>query len=134
MELLQKIEIGLTYVFLFVTIGGFAYWISVTTEKPQCPKCESDNIKVKSRRRYLRISALCLYLVSLASLLLYGLYKENDADLTILFGFLVGAIVFSLFAIRGLYFFILGILIKKTVYQCLDCKNKFGESYAISSN
>lgn len=122
MTIKETIEVSLYYAVWIVPTIWLSYWIKKGTEKVQCGKCESYSV-VRSKRRYYRIAILCLYIVLLSSAGFYGLTQEPDADIVVLLGFAIFGFLFTLFVIRGLYFFIRGLLLKKANYKCLYCEN-----------
>jgi hypothetical protein len=103
---------------------------SVNPNKPKapsvkCPECKSENIKIRSKRRYFLKAAACLVVILFCYVMFNSLRSEKDIDPVIIVGVL-GSLLFSyLSVILGLYYFIKGILTMETSYRCRYCKNTF---------
>src|SRR3569833_1299709 len=92
--------------------------------RKHCPKCKSENITLRSRRKYLLIAAACLAALLLSCLFFYAAYIL-DGGIGALLATGMGTILFFIALTAGLYNLIKGVFTKGTSYRCEFCNNTF---------
>lgn len=88
----------------------------------RCPKCKSDHVTIRSRRKYLLWTAIWLSGVALCGLLFKNLLGQ-DLDIVVMIGIfgcpLIALILFGL----GIYNLIKAIRSKSIAYYCGYCES-----------
>lgn len=91
-----------------------------------CPKCKADNIKLRSRRIYLKRILFCLAAFALCGLLLFAIFNEdNNEGGTVLLAFLFATGMMLILLIVILIWLVRAIITKKATYKCSNCGNIF---------
>ena len=100
-----------------------------------CPECNSDNVLVRSRRKYV-IRLIISLAVFLSTCLLYACLIKIQADFEPPAGFLV--VIFGITSIfsslpLSIYYSIRLIKLRQTTYNCHSCGNVFYSGIVIET-
>jgi len=123
-DILERLGVFAVWI-IIAGLFGFGYWISITTEKPQCPKCKSLNVEVNSKRKFF-LSAVLYAVVVVIFVIPCVLIDDKDIDGLIPLGLVCFLIIAAIALLAFLYNLIRGLIVKQTIYKCRYCKNKFG--------
>jgi hypothetical protein len=97
----------------------------------QCAECKRYAISVISKRKYLIKLGVALSLLVLGCLIIYGMILENDLDIVIAFGLILGSVLIITCVPLSIFYAIKALKAKETVYTCGYCKCRLDDEQVI---
>ncbi len=97
----------------------------------QCAKCKRYAVSVISKRKYVIRLSVAFGLAILGCVIIYGMIIENDFDIVIAFGLLLGSGLIVTSVPFSVYYLVKAIKTKESIHTCLYCKSRLDDEHVI---